>query len=80
MSFSSEASIAKRRREENAESVFSLSQVYFRVHADLRAKLSLQMSKPHLCSLAQPATSKFASAVEFGEKSAKVLRFFARVL
>ncbi len=37
--------------------------------ADLRAKLSLQMSKPHLCSLAQPVTSKFASAVEFGEKS-----------
>ncbi len=27
------------------------------------------MSKPHLCSLAQPATSKFASVVEFRKRS-----------
>ncbi len=58
------AAVSKMR-----EASIAKTQVYTEVHADLRAKLSLQMSKPHLCSLAQPATSEFASAVEFGERS-----------
>ncbi len=58
------AAVSKMR-----EASIAKTKVYTEVHADLRAKLNYQMSKPHLCSLAQPATSKFASAVEFGEKS-----------
>ncbi len=69
------------------EASIAKTQVYKEVHADLRAKLNYQMSKPHLCSLAQPATSEFASAVEFGERSnhtpllqRKIIVFFPWVI